>query len=272
MKPVTIIGAGAVGRSIALDLFYKGVPIAGVYSQSGRTAKVIGKKVQARYSGAFDKKSVLSDVIIIAVPDIEIKNVAAVISSISSSLKNSVIVHTSGAFSSAELQLLRKRGGSTGSFHPMQTFPRTKQSRLRGIWIAVEGDARAVDYCRRVAKLLGAHTFPISKEAKVLYHMAGVFASNYFVTLLSAVEKLAVESGIPPSLIWKIYQPIIGQTLRNVVGSSPASALTGPIARGDTETVIRHLRALSAKKMSHLAALYSSLGIETVRLAKEKRQ
>ena len=100
--------------------------------------------------------------------------------------------------------------------------------------------------------------------------MAGVFASNYFVTLLSVVEKLAADSGISRRLIWKIYQPIIGQTLRNVVGSSPASALTGPIARGDTETVIRHLRALSTKKLAHLTALYSSLGIETIRLAKEK--
>ena len=272
MKPVTIIGAGAVGRSIALDLFYKGVPIAAVYSHSGRTAKAIGKKVQARYAGAYDKKSVLSGVIIIAVPDTEIKNVAAVIGSISSSLKNTVIVHTSGANSSAELHVLRKRGGSTGSFHPMQTFPRTRPSRLRGIWIAVEGDVRAVELCRRLATILGARTFPISKEAKVLYHMAGVFASNYFVTLLSVVHQLAAESGIPPSLIWKIFQPIIDQTLRNVVGSSPASALTGPIARGDTETVIRHLQALSKKKLSHLAALYSSLGIETVRLAKEKRR
>jgi predicted short-subunit dehydrogenase-like oxidoreductase (DUF2520 family) len=272
VKPVTIIGAGAVGRSIALDLFYKGVPIAGVYSRSGRTAKGLGKRVNARFAGVLDKTSVLSSLIIIAVPDTEIKNVAAIIGKISISLKDTVIVHTSGAFSSAELQLLHKRGGATGSFHPMQTFPRTKQSRLRGIWIAVEGDTRAVAHCRRMAKLLGTHTFPISKEAKVLYHMTGVFASNYFVTLLSVVEKLAGESGIPPSLIWKIYQPIIGQTLRNVVGSSPASALTGPIARGDTETVIRHLRALSAKKMSHLAALYSSLGIETVRLAKEKRR
>ncbi len=270
MKPVTIIGAGAVGRSIALDLYNKGVRIDGVYSQSGSTAKVIGKRVKARYSGVLNTTSVVSSLIIIAVPDTEIKNIAAVIGRQSTSLNNCVIVHTSGALSSAELQLLRKRGGATGSFHPMQTFPRATQSRLRGVWIAVEGDTRAVAHCRRLAKLLGAHTFPISKEAKVLYHMAGVFASNYFVTLLSVVEKLAADSGISRRLIWKIYQPIIGQTLRNVVGSSPASALTGPIARGDTETVIRHLRALSTKKLAHLTALYSSLGIETIRLAKEK--
>jgi predicted short-subunit dehydrogenase-like oxidoreductase (DUF2520 family) len=272
VKQVTIIGAGAVGRSIALDLFYKGVEIEGVYSQSGKTARTLGKRVNSKHSGVLDRHSRMSRLIVVAVPDKEIKNVAATIGRILPSLKNRVVIHTSGAFSSAELHRLKKRGGSTASFHPMQTFPRSKAVRMKGIWIAVEGDAQATAQCTELAKILDANTFPISKEAKVLYHMAGVFASNYFVTLLSVVEKLAAESGIPPSLIWKIYRPIIAQTLRNVVRSSPASALTGPIARGDTETVMKHVRALSKKSLSHYGALYSALGIETVNLLNGKKR
>lgn len=271
MKPVTIIGAGAVGRSIALALFYKGIAIDGIYSLSGKSARTLGKKVRSNHSGVLDRHSIMSRLIVVAVPDSAIRTVAGTIGRILPSMKNRTVIHTSGACSSDELHGLKKRGGSTASFHPMQTFPRSKATRLKGIWIAVEGDTRARAQCSALAKILDARTFTISKEAKVLYHMAGVFASNYFVTLLSVVEKLAAESGIPPSLIWKIYQPIIGQTLRNVVGSSPGSALTGPIARGDTVTVMKHVRALSKKSLTPYKALYSALGIETVRLLKEKK-
>jgi predicted short-subunit dehydrogenase-like oxidoreductase (DUF2520 family) len=103
-----------------------------------------------------------------------------------------------------------------------------------------------------------------------LYHASAVFASNYLVTLFSVVEEISGIIRIPKKNIWKIYSPLIFQTIHNAMNSSPAAALTGPIVRGDTETIAKHINALSIPKLRHLALLYSALGIETTRLAKKK--
>lgn len=270
MKPVTIIGAGAVGRSIALALFHGGAKVDGVYSLHGNTARVLSKKVKARISGSIGEISNVADQVILCVPDGKIASVATTLAQQRHSLKNSTILHTSGALSSSELAAVKKQGAAVGSFHPMHTFPRNARISLKGIWCAIEGDTAALKVAKQLAKILHAQTFTISKEEKVLYHTAGVFASNYLVTLLSVVERIAAEVGIPRKNLWKIYGNIIRQTLENVLSSSPAEALTGPIARGDVETVTRHLDALSGKSLNHLLPLYSALGIETARLARKK--
>jgi predicted short-subunit dehydrogenase-like oxidoreductase (DUF2520 family) len=272
MKPVTIIGAGAVGRSIALALFYSGVKIHGVYSLSGTSAVQIGKRVKALHCGMLSASSEIGSIVLLCIPDAKIKETATMLARILPSLHTGVVIHTSGARSSAELVPLKGKRCSLGSFHPMQTFPHKKITSFNGVWCAIEGDKAALAVCRQLARKLHAHAFVISKEVKVLYHIAGVFASNYVVTLMSVIQDLAVQSGIPEKNIWKIFRPIIEQAVRNTVQRSPAEALTGPIIRGDTETIVQHLTALSSGAAAHLAPLYSALGIEAVRLAKKQRR
>lgn len=271
MKPITIIGAGAVGRSIALALFRGGVNIDAVYSLHGRSAALLARKVQARTSGLLSEMTHLGTDTIVCVPDNEITSVAAHLVRRNTSLREKTVLHTSGALSSSELRALKKQGASVGSFHPMQTFPKGTMTPLNNVWISIEGDSRAVKFSTLLAKIVHGNTFRISKEAKVLYHTAGVFASNYFVTLLSVVELIAKECGIPQKDIWKVYGPIVRQTLENVISTSPAQALTGPIARGDVVTVSKQLQGLSRKKLNRLVPLYSALGIETARLARKKK-
>lgn len=272
MKPVTIIGAGAVGRSIALALFYSGVKLHSVYSLSGRSAEQIGKRVRALHSGTLSMSSSFGSIILVCVPDGSIKETATKMARLLSAQHRRVVLHTSGAMNSNALLSLKRAACSLGSFHPMQTFPYGKITSLDGVWCAIEGEPAALTVCRQLARKLQSHAFVISKEAKVLYHIAGVFASNYVVTLMSVVHDLARQSGIPEKNIWPIFQPIIDQAVRNTVKSSPMLALTGPIKRGDTETIIRHLAALSTRKTKHLAPLYSALGIEAVRLAKKQKR
>lgn len=269
--PITIIGAGAVGSSIALALFNSGVKPKEIYSLKGFSAKKIATKIRINNFGSFDKAQPRKGLVILAVPDSAISGVARVFSRQRMDFGEVIFLHTSGALSSEELIPLKKKGASTGSFHPMQTFPSGKFTTLNNVWIAIEGDAKAVKAGKHLAKILHARTFIISKKAKVLYHTAAVFASNYLVTLLSVVEQIAMRMNIPKGKIWKIYLPLIEQTVHNVINSSPAKALTGPIARGDVSTVIKHLQELSKKKLSHLVPLYSVLGIETARLAKKKK-
>ncbi|MDD8019159.1 MAG: DUF2520 domain-containing protein [Bacteroidota bacterium] len=270
-QPITIIGAGAVGRSIAAALLRGGAAINGIYSRSSQSALLLAKKIHCKNFGTVDDIKSVQGVIIAAVPDSQIKSVARRLVLIQKSFKNVIVLHTSGALASDELDILKRKGAATGSFHPMQTFPTFKTTTLKNIWCAAEGDLRARKIARDIATTCGASSFEISKEAKVLYHTAGIFASNYLVTLLSIVEEIALKVKITQSDVWKIYRPIIESTLRNGMETSPAEALTGPIARGDADTINKHLQTLSKKKLDHLVPLYSVLGIETARLAKKKK-
>ncbi|MFA6456512.1 MAG: Rossmann-like and DUF2520 domain-containing protein [Bacteroidota bacterium] len=272
MKRITIIGSGAVGRSLALALSQCGVVVSGIYSEHGKTAASVAKKIKAKHAGTLEEFKTDSSIIIIAVPDGRIANVARSLSLHGAGLKGKTIVHTSGALSGDELSALRRRGASVGSFHPLQTFPKSLPlTSLKNIWFAVEGDAGAVAASKSLAKSIGARTFLLTKKNKTLYHIAAVFASNYQVALFSVVEELASTLGIPRHQVWDIFRPLITQTLHNVFASSPAEALTGPIARGDYKTITKHLAVLeSSKKLKHLIPLYSTLGVETAKLAKRK--
>ena len=151
----------------------------------------------------------------------------------------------------------------------MQTFPRSKPASFAGVWCAAEGDNGAIRVMKQLSKILGSNVFEISKKEKVLYHTAGVFASNYLVVLMAVVNEIASILQLPQSDVWKIYLPIMRQTMTNVVSTTPRRALTGPIVRGDLVTVKNHLKALSKGSLKHLVQLYAALGVEAAHIAKE---
>lgn len=270
--PVTIIGAGGVGSALALSLHQNKVSIRAIFSKKGDSAKRLGKRVHARKTGAFRAGCVTSGIIIIAVPDDEIAAAVRTLRSRPVALSGSTILHTSGALSSAALLPLKKMGAAVGSFHPLQTFPKKLigSASLRGLPVAVEGDSGAVRMGRKIARAIGAHPFAISSRQKVLYHIAAVFGSNYFVTLLSSIEELGRHIGFRRQKMIAMLEPIILQSLKNVKISSAAAALTGPIARGDLKTVNMHLDALRSRNLKDISDLYSALARATTRLAARK--
>lgn len=272
MKNISLIGAGAVGRSIALALFYSGVQLSGVHSKNGFSAINIGKRVKAKKYGTLETFNEKPRVIIIATKDSEIRSVAKFIYHQFPSLSGVTVIHTSGALTSGELKILKQKGASVGSFHPLQTFPKKNITgkEFKDIWVAVEGDKKAITTCKRIASTVKANHFPVSAKDKILYHTAGVFASNYLVTLLSVVEKIAIKVKISQKDIWKIFLPILVKTIENVITTSPKDSITGVIERGDVAMVKKHLHSLQQHKLSHIAPLYAVLGMETVRLVKEK--
>ena len=99
-----------------------------------------------------------------------------------------------------------------------------------------------------------------------------MFASNYLVTLASIVEGIAAQIHLPKQSWKKIFTPIVLRTLKNIEATSPAAALTGPIARGDVGTIQKHIAALSSKKYKHLVPPYAVLGVATTRIVRKKRK
>jgi predicted short-subunit dehydrogenase-like oxidoreductase (DUF2520 family) len=275
-----IVGAGAVGSALAVALQQHGVRVEGVFSRRVISADVLRKKVHAKISGtlteiSFGKKSpnTVKGIVIIAVRDDVVKDVVRQLVQNHRNYHGFVFFHTSGMLSSAVLKPLRKRGAAVGSFHPLQTFPKRlgETKNLKGIWIALEGDRRACQIGKLLAKKIGAQSFIIRAQQKKFYHIAAVFASNYFVTLLSAVETLGAEAKLPERKVIEIFEPLIKQTLNNVKQYGAASALTGPIKRGDIRTVEQHISALAGKKNRDTLALYASLGRETLKLANREK-
>jgi predicted short-subunit dehydrogenase-like oxidoreductase (DUF2520 family) len=271
--PITIIGAGAVGYALALSLHKKQYFIRAVFSKSGKSARLLGKKVGASQSGILSTQDRDTGIFFIAVPDDQIKIVVRRLLHRHSDFSGSHVFHTSGALSSDVLLPLKKKGAAVGSFHPIQTFPRSKigSVNFRGIFVAVEGDRKAVATGKRIARGIGSRPFVLSSQQKVLYHIAAVFGSNYFVTLLSVVEELGLRIGVPQRKIIAMIEPLILQSLKNVRIGSASSALTGPIARGDVRTISKHRGALKTKTLRHISELYTALAKATARLASKKK-
>ncbi len=160
------------------------------------------------------------------------------------------MAHVSGATPLAALAPHARRFG----MHPLQTFTRSRGAeQLDGAWAAVtaddaEGRARGV----WLAETLGLQPFDLREADRVLYHAGAAMASNYLVTLYRSASRLLVEAGAPPEALL----PLMRRTIDNHF------ELTGPIARGDTATVDRHVAEMSAR-LPELVPMYRALAART---------
>ena len=179
-----------------------------------------------------------ADVVIVATPDAAIAGAAAALAPALRS--GALVVHLSGASTLHELDgvLLARPDVEVGSLHPLQSLPSADvgQRRLAGAWCAIDGSPRV----ERIALTLGMRPFRVDAADRVRYHAAACVASNHLVALLGQVERLAAHAGVP----FEAFLPLVRGTIENVDELGPAAALTGPVARGDHDTVTRHIDTL----------------------------
>lgn len=190
------------------------------------------------------------------------------------SFKKIAVCHASGMLTAAVLEPLARRGATTFSFHPLQTFPRDFTPRrilptARGISYGVDGPPGGFRAAKRLAAALDGNVVRIRPDRRELYHAACVVASNHLTTVLWVLETLAIACGMDRRTARRAFIPIVDTTLRNVRSSSPAEALSGPIARGGVETVSRHLESVREHSPETLA-YFRDISRETVRLAERK--
>jgi predicted short-subunit dehydrogenase-like oxidoreductase (DUF2520 family) len=220
-----LIGPGRAGRSLARALIAAGWTLTG---ELGR------RDDQSRAAEDVD-------LLVIATPDAVIADVAAAVRV----NPKTVVAHLSGSLGLEVLAPHPRRA----AVHPLVPLPDpvAGAARLRGAWFAVAGDPMAT----AVVEALGGRSFVVADEDRTTYHAAAVIASNHLVALLGQVQRVAAGAGVPLAA----YLDLARAAVEDVARLGPAAALTGPVARGDWETVGRHLEALAPQERPGYEAL-----------------
>lgn len=248
-KPgIAIVGAGNLARTLAPALRGAGYQIDQIISrgQAGslRRARALGREVGASVVAA-NRAQLQSETVWFCVPDREISRAAESLAE-AANWKAKVALHSSGALTSDEFAVLRQRGASVASVHPLMTFVRGSRPPLAGVPFAIEGSRKAVTSARSIVLALQGRPFTIRKRQKVAYHAWGMFASPLFTALLAASERVAGAAGVSRASARERMLPILRQTLANYAALGPPRSFSGPIARGDVATVEKHLIVLRA--------------------------
>lgn len=187
------------------------------------------------------------DLLLVAVPDPVLPAVAAILAR---RPQAAVVLHTSGSLDAEALAPLRTAGSAVGTLHPLKAFPHPlpDPEQARGVFFAVDGDPAARDLAFRCAAAWGATAAEVPGAVRSLYHFAATLAAGGVVTLLAAAEEIAERLGLPEAVTRGYLELCRGAVAAaaeaHAEGHPLGAALTGPVARGDHETVARHLEAL----------------------------
>ena len=272
-KPViALIGAGRLGSSLACALFEKGYPVHGVADSDIALAQETGRALRAKVAHS-DPAMVCpgAEFIIIAVPDAQVRPVAEALAARQAVKKGQIVCHTSGYLGSSVLMSVKFLGAYTISMHPLMSFSGRMMpaAGFRGVYFGLEGDAVGLEPAREMASVLDAFSVVLRSEDKPLYHAASVMASNYVVALLGTAVALLRQNGVEPGPAQEMLLPLVRNTLDNLEKEGLPNALTGPLERGDCDTVAGHLEAL--RNTDPLAwRIYQTLGLAALGMAEQK--
>jgi len=247
---VAIIGAGKLGTGLARAL-----------EGAGSLVTLLGRDQGSWGRGIADR-----EIVLLAVPDDAIGEAAGQLAGIAEIGTDLVVLHTSGARDRAALAPLIGKVGGLGSFAPAQSVadPATALERLRGAFVVLEGDPVAIAAGKRLAITLGMRPAEIPGTAKVAYHAGATMIANLGVGLAGMAARVAWEGGVPAELAAEIYLPLWRGAVANVEELGAVAALTGPVRRGDVETIRRHLEVLTGNERG----AYLALSREALRLAR----
>ncbi|MGI9584839.1 MAG: Rossmann-like and DUF2520 domain-containing protein [Acidimicrobiia bacterium] len=229
---IEIIGPGRAGGALAIAAHRAGHRIVSIRGRDPKRINALDAIVMASPGPA--------DLRIIAVSD-------RAISVVASSLATEppvATVHVSGAIGVEALAPLAAAGASVGSFHPLQTFPDPARGAdaLAGSWIGITSDEPLRGVLGGLARSLGCTPFDVADVDKSLYHAGASAAANFTVASLGLSRRFLEQAGVP----FEAVRPLVEAAVANAFAVGPKAALTGPIVRGDVETVRSQIDAVTA--------------------------
>lgn len=266
---LSVIGPGKVGRTLArlfheASIFDIGALVARRPETAAEAAGFIG-------AGHPNGDPAGADIILVSVPDPELRPALARLA-LSDLRPGTIIAHTSGALGPEVFEPLAGLPVRCICAHPVKAFSDPARSivTFAGTLITLQGEASACETLGAAFSAIGATTLMLADDTdRTLYHAGIVFMANHLPTLVQAGLETFAHVGLSREAGLAIAGPILRDTLEAVLERGPAAALTGPVARGDAETVSRHLEKLEAAD-ADLATLYAALARATADLSAEK--
>ncbi len=273
MKPkIVLIGPGRLGQAVTSLLAEAGYPIAAVISRDANRAVTAARFVGHRDASTTDlSRAEEGEIVLLAQPDDTLAATALQLRQNGWLSPQAVLIHFSGRHPAAILNQGLAPNVRALSLHPLQAFADAVAGlrNIPGTPFSVEGEDALIPFGETLVEAMGGHPFRIRSEQKPLYHAAACVASNYLITLSAAAAEIMSACGFTEDEALQMLIPLLKGTGRNLITLGPKQALTGPIARGDVQTVASHLAAM-ANLPGGLKDIYRVMGIETVRLALQK--
>lgn len=236
---IVLVGPGRAGMSLAVAASAAAHEVVGVVGRNMDSATK-GASMLGSQPFTVDDQLPAAELLVIATRDSAIGAVAAALAPRATGID--AAVHVSGLTQVAALEPLAVAGLDIGSFHPLQTLPTPEAgaARLAGAYIAITAEPPLHATLDKLAGDLGAIPFPLDDSAKPLYHAAAAAAANFPLAALAMAQDMFTTAGVP----WDAARPLVEAVVDNAFDLGPRAALTGPVARGDVDTVAAQLRAV----------------------------
>ncbi len=267
---IAIIGAGRIAYSLTSALLKEGYIVDAIISKKIKSAKALAEKFGIKkYSDDINLISKSVNVFFLTVPDSEIRKTAIQLSKLKLKFSTTFFIHLSGAEDISVLIPLKVKGGKTGSLHLMQTFPSNKIVNIKNVNSAIEtNDDSVCKFLLQLCNSLQLIPFRIDSKDKIYYHLAGVFASNFLAGNLFNAQKLLSLNNIDEQKYFDILSSTIHSTLQNIKKVGPAKALSGPVDRGDINTIRKHISSLKMNnsKGDYFSFLFKNYIIQSLNL------
>ena len=267
-ESIGFIGAGRTANTLALAMHKAGYRITSIASQSYESAASLALNIP----GCSPKTSSLyvvetCKIVIMTVPDDSIESVTAKLPW----QKGQGAIHCSGVLSLQPLGSAKQKGAMVGSLHPYQTFPKglDATAALPGSVFAVEGSEELKDWLEKLVEDLGCKAITIHPKNRPLYHTAAVMGCGLLTTLIETTYGLWEIMGFSEKETRQAVLSLAKGTLRGIEQQQSGLVATGPITRGDVNTLRKHMEAL-AENMQEALYLYKQLGLRMLTLTLNK--
>ena len=265
---IAFLGAGNVGKTLAVALMSRGYLVAASASRTFESAKSLARLAPGCVAHpCLQDAADAADMVFVTSPDDAILPIASSIRWRS----GQTVVHCSGAASLDVLDAVRQYGASPGAFHPLQTFSSVEEAldALPGSTFGIEGDEETRAGLAALSRELGGSPIFLEPEDKPLYHATVVMAGGVLNTLIGAVAEQWTRFGIERNDALKAITPIMAGTAATLFKNGLPTAAAGPFVRGDVGTIRKHLRALQGQAPELLAA-YREMALAGLHIAAEK--
>ncbi|HTZ57616.1 MAG TPA: DUF2520 domain-containing protein [Acidobacteriaceae bacterium] len=258
-RKLCIIGLGNWGSSLAYAVIQAGMQLDEIIVPRLRSSANRREWARDLPLVTLDRARLEADVLWLCVPDSAITPMAdrLVKRARPRGLQGKIVVHSSGALNVEALRVAARAGALVAGIHPMMSFPSRTPVSLQDVPFGVEAEAANRRALHAIVRCIGGRPFDIQAGSKTLYHLAGTMSSPLLVAHLAAAKELAARAGLNLRQAQQVIEPIARATLDNFFLKGDRRSFSGPIARGDVQTIRLHLQALEPHPI--LADVYRSL-------------